>query len=75
MIKLWGMNVSLPFRYKHFTIFTFYLYQLNVWQDKLHSKGLSYRKIGQVLTPWLALGSLGCPFKLGEYMVGNFLKK
>lgn len=75
MIKLWGMNVSLPFRYKHFTIFTFYLYQLNVWQDKLHSKGLSYRKIGQVLTPWLALGSLGCPFKLGEYMLSKFFKK
>jgi len=47
---------------KHFTISTFYPYQLNVWQYKLHSKGLLGRKIRQVLAPWLALGSLGCPF-------------
>lgn len=60
---------------KHFTIFTFYLYQLNVWQYQIHSKGLLDRKIRQVLSPWLALGSLGCPFKLGEYMLSKFFKK
>ena len=67
--------MSLPFRYQT----SYYIYFLSLPVKCLAISNAFKRPAWQEnsasFAPYLALGSLGCPFKLGEYMLSKFFKK